>query len=699
MDFSETTGFKDSPRQKITSLQTNGGKLFEDDGPDGITIPKEQDGSFWSSGLDYGCSTSSAIDEVLSQEDFTLEDLFEHEDIIQECKYLNNDLVEYLCRREIIAKLVSYVIQKPPDSQEEATLDPREKEKIKYHYISSELFQCEVPEMLDALFENPKLLELLFSFLDQPAPMDPSLCAYFCKVVIVLINKKHAQLVNFIQQTNQLEKILNHIGLYSIMELLIRVGWDDGNHDAQQFDNEEEIDSDWLHKANLVSRVVARMDPFYDNQPEVHVNAACALIDIVVKSSSVTPAISLLVDDLHSEPVLKDIFKYMFSGSGSSRTNTLSIVIVLVQSDTERRLSTTIRNESDRELLAGENPFDRSEKKVSSQLSPILKYSLEALPKLLEYLHNPTGLDGISLLTQSGRLNPPFGACRLKIVELVLALIRSEVQEIKEALVKHKVLLGVLEMFFNYSWNNMLHGLVETIIHTILDDIENVNSILKKNMFCEGEILKKICLAFISNEKAIMEPKGCRLGHMGHILRICTAISSCTNEESLLQMGIPKEEIQNWKALGEGQLSMDINQQQEVLGEKDHEDPGIDDGTLQAIGLKSNSEPPFDASFEDDFETDFETNFSFDDVRPSNEPFLEDTSNTGELDNNNDDGEFFDWDNPGEDSTVKFQDVLFDPSGQDATFGTNDENPFDPDEDAHSSLAFSDEKGNQQGFS
>lgn len=62
-----------------------------------------------------------------------------------------------------------------------------------YPYVSSELFACENASMLDALFASPRLLQLLFSFLDHPAPLNPAHTGYFRKVVVVLIQKKHQQ--------------------------------------------------------------------------------------------------------------------------------------------------------------------------------------------------------------------------------------------------------------------------------------------------------------------------------------------------------------------------------------------------------------------------------------------------------------------------------------------------------------------------
>jgi len=63
----------------------------------------------------------------------------------------------------------------------------------RYPYVASELFACENAQMLEALFEHPDLLRLLFSFLDYPPGIDPSCSGYFRKVIVVLIQRKYEQ--------------------------------------------------------------------------------------------------------------------------------------------------------------------------------------------------------------------------------------------------------------------------------------------------------------------------------------------------------------------------------------------------------------------------------------------------------------------------------------------------------------------------
>ena len=73
-------------------------------------------GSFWTAfGARFGTSASSGLDEILEREHFILEDLLDHDDVIQECKYMNAQLVEFLSSKSSIEKLVRYVITLPGD--------------------------------------------------------------------------------------------------------------------------------------------------------------------------------------------------------------------------------------------------------------------------------------------------------------------------------------------------------------------------------------------------------------------------------------------------------------------------------------------------------------------------------------------------------------------------------------------------------
>lgn len=144
--------------------------------------------------------------QILKQRNVSLEDLLEHDEIVSECKCMNPQLVNFLTRPSILEQLVKYVIDCPPPE----TGDSRSESKRPY--LASELFVCENPDICDTLFRQRELLGLLFSFLDQDAPIDPGRASYFCKVVVALLSKDHQRTVAYIRDTGLMEKFLNHIG-------------------------------------------------------------------------------------------------------------------------------------------------------------------------------------------------------------------------------------------------------------------------------------------------------------------------------------------------------------------------------------------------------------------------------------------------------------------------------------------------------
>lgn len=531
------------------------------------------DGTFWTGGFDFE-ATTSGIDDILNQPQFSLEDLLNHDDIISECKYLNSDLIAYLSKFRVVEKLIRYVITPAPSPETKKTDDQPEKH---FPYIASELFACEVMELLNVFFENPSLLDTLFSFLDQPPPLEPGNCAYFCKVVVVLLTKKHSQLISYIQSHNILDKTLTHIGVYSIMELLIRIGWDDGSGGMEACEDEDpNVDNSWLQKAQLIPKLVEKLSPKHEHEPEVHANAACALVDAVVKSSPLAPSTALLVADLQSKPILDTLFTYMFSGSPSSLTHTLSVAIVLVQSYTDRRL------QEKHGTTEGE-----AEKKKEPEMASIIVHVVAALPKLLVMLKDPPK---IPLKVQYGVLNPPCGPSRLKIVEIVLALVRCVAEDeelqgldkatatITEMLIQSKAFTAVLSVFASYPWNNLLHGLVEGIIHTLLDipqeneePIEEPSqttslALLRKHLFGTSNLLSWITEIFKQNEEFVKQAKNCRLGCMGHLMRITAAIQEAYPISVLAELGVNAQEVKQWESFLDGTFKEDYQIQAVILG-------------------------------------------------------------------------------------------------------------------------------------
>eukprot|EP01083_Nonionella_stella_P048399 129431_1 len=322
-------------------------------------------GSFWTTsfGAMYSSATSP-IDDLLESDECTLEKLLDEDEVIQECNALNAGLVEFLSSAESIRKIIAYITVFPAE-------DDDEKRKLKFPYVCCELLASAVVPMLDTLV-NPEceLLEHLFSFLDTERegdaakggiskgdstngdtlkddtakdittangdteggaakglecrassaegvkPLDSVLAGYFRIAVSVLIQRKHAELIQFIKEHSYIvDHIIRHIGTHSIMELLIMLGWDDGS----------EQDHVWLYQLDVIPKLVANLASLDEN---VNTSASYALVDVVAKCHSTET--SLLLGHLQTRPMVEEIANHIFSGNESSLISGMSVLIALV---------------------------------------------------------------------------------------------------------------------------------------------------------------------------------------------------------------------------------------------------------------------------------------------------------------------------------------------------------------------------------
>lgn len=616
-------------------------------------------GSFWGSGYDVG-SACAVIDEVLQRPEVTLEDLLEQNEVITECKYMNEDLTSFLSQPPILHNLVGYCINLPEKKAPTSGSpfpDPMER-SLKYPYVASEVIATEVPDILNAIAGSSELLTQLFSFFDREPPIEPENAAYFSKVLLVLINKKRSEIVDFVRKTKQLDKILNHIGLHSVMELLIRMGWDDGTQDGAGLaynDNEGELGVNpmWLSDENLVGKLIDRLSPQHQDKPNVINHISCVMVDIVMRSQPTSPLLVELVRQMLLPERLNKLFVHAFAGRFESLAHPLSVAIVLVQSDTDRRL--TEREEACGQNLTEDQHREWAEAKAREPLSPILQQVVNVLPQLLEVLDGQwTGAENAvaEVNTQRGKLIP-LGTTRIKIVSLILQLVRSETEDYRLVgkggdggnsvaghLVKHGVLGKLLELFFECHWNNMLHGLVENLVHTILDTMDDGTeedeehedeeeevptsiTILRNDLFGKANLLGRLQDAYAMNEEAVKrEPRDGRLGFMGHLIRICGELRECHNVWTKLKKKLtkaqvlPPERLAQWEAFMKGDAAKELERQQILLG--GHR-PGMDDEDDEGLA----------ESFQ---------MFNTLNLNPNN--YL---GHEGEGDDDDDDDEFFDW--------------------------------------------------------
>ncbi|KAF2310781.1 hypothetical protein GH714_017126 [Hevea brasiliensis] len=208
-----------------------------------------------------------AVETILDKENFTLEELLDEDEIIQECKALNGRLINFLREKSQVEQLIRYIVEEAPE-------DAEKRRSFKFPFIACEIFTCEVDIILKTLVEDEELMNLLFSFLEPKRSHSTLLAGYFSKVVICLLLRKTVSFMHYIKAHQQiLRQLVDLIGITSLMEVLVRlIGADEHMHsnytDAMQ----------WLVETDVLEMIVDKFSS--SDSPEEHANAAETLCAI-----------------------------------------------------------------------------------------------------------------------------------------------------------------------------------------------------------------------------------------------------------------------------------------------------------------------------------------------------------------------------------------------------------------------------------
>ncbi|KAL6992192.1 hypothetical protein U1Q18_010299 [Sarracenia purpurea var. burkii] len=260
-----------------------------------------------------GLSTASPVETIMDKENFTLEELLDEDEIIQECKALNSRLINFLRERAQVEQLLRYIV-------EEASEDAEKRRTFKFPFIACEIFTCEVDIILKALVEDEELMNSLFSFLEPEHSHSTLLAGYFSKVVICLLLRKTVPFMNYIQAHQEIiRKLVDLIGITSIMEVLVRLIGADEHLYANYGDSMQ-----WLEDTDVLEMIVDKFSA--SDCPEVHANAAEALCAI---TRYAPPG---LASKISSPSLIGRLFRHALEDSRpkSVLVNSLSVCISLL---------------------------------------------------------------------------------------------------------------------------------------------------------------------------------------------------------------------------------------------------------------------------------------------------------------------------------------------------------------------------------
>jgi len=425
--------------------------------------------SFWRT---FGFHSVSAIDTLLDSGEFTLDQLLDEEEILQEAKTQNKKLLDFLVDPQTLKRLVDYITI-------EASDDADNKRRFKYPFLSCEILASDVWAICDAMYQHEGLLDELYGYFENEPPLNPLLSTYAARVAAILLQKKVSETITYLKTRKDIvNHFLKHLGNSSVMDLLLKViACEDTTDGAGTLE--------WLCTTDLIHSLVEKFDP--KQGASVHENAAQTLGDIA--AISINSASSPLIAQLESESVLKNLFTFILSsGLSSSLEYGLSVLIELLR----------------RHMNDGLDEYTK----------------LEDLPSLIKII--VAHLEPLHALINDERsMSQPIGFQRLKVTEFFSALTHANFLCVDMELMRLGIFSTCVKLFFAHPWNNFLHSTVEQMLQVILDCESEA---LKSSILTECKLVDLICQASKINEEESLRPKGVRRGYMGHITAISLSL-------------------------------------------------------------------------------------------------------------------------------------------------------------------------------
>ncbi|KAF3811824.1 Extragenic suppressor of kinetochore protein 1 [Colletotrichum gloeosporioides] len=397
---------------------------------------------FWRFG---GYANISTIDTILEKPDFTVEDLLDESDLIQELKQHNTKLIEYLREDNVLKTLLEYVVAPklepvatPADIEEpkEAPADeskgkgrllpfsrPRassratdtdneeeeqEKKRNRYAYVAAEVLSSDTWSIYEALMENQPLIREFWQFLKRPTPLDPLQASYFTKVNEALFDKKTEEMVILLKSLpDAVSDLLRHVECPMIMDLLLKIIALDRTEGGQGV-------VEWLYSQDVVPTLLTCLSP--EHSWVVQTAAGDFIKAIITISANASQneqqciGPNELTRQLVSQPCVEQLIKYMLGG-GNPLTVGVGIVIEVIR-----------KNNSDYDPDVGTESSSMPSSRDPIYLGTLLRLFAQHVPDFVNLIMNaPAHRDRLE--STFGEKIEPLGFDRFKTCELMAELL------------------------------------------------------------------------------------------------------------------------------------------------------------------------------------------------------------------------------------------------------------------------------------
>lgn len=170
------------------------------------------------------------------------------------------------------------------------------------------------------------------------------------------------------------------------------------------------------------------------------------------------------------------------------------------------------------------------------------------LYQLYQLLYKPPKYLPSTIDTTAGVI-APLGSYRLKCVQLVLHLLKTNFLMLDQAIIERRLIARCIDLFFQYKWNNILHATVKSIA---LYTLETKPPFMCLHVLRDCQLLDRIIQADQNEEqeKRMKSPKEQgipHVGYMGHLHEIAAAIIKASKKHTAIFYLLDEVPARGWK--------------------------------------------------------------------------------------------------------------------------------------------------------
>jgi len=505
-------------------------------------------------------SFTSPIDTIMEKENFKIEELLVEDDILQEIKSNNMQLVDKLCEFESVEIIVKYICEPAPEGADDIRVH-------KYPYMACEVLCCEVSTMIDVIVEarNGELMNKLFSIVTCENLIQNRLAGYFEKILQVLFKRKSIAVLAFLDSkgTDLFKSFCNQLHNYSIMQAMrilllpaVQLAREDSAVGYMVEENElsstppSSLVCIWHKDPTLITYLVEQLTNNSNNNltPGLLQDRIAHISELLTSVIDLSARDSMFHSTMISAKMIETLSsvaipKLPESSSSASLDLDVSMAAVLAVLEVVVMQFCDEHGTMMSELVQAEkivNPGkdeDVSKVMLEEMLKAVSKPSVEAVdvlaslvPRMTQYLKGSTSSNE-SISTQSGVKLPKLGLGRLRIVNLVEGMLRMKQPKIDQVIHDTKCVSLVLDLFSLHEWHSLLHQGAMSCVMLIVEGGDTPERVaLQNQLIAEAKLLQTLMKIIGGSPAGKTEPKSGivgplgRPGQFGHAVVMCESL-------------------------------------------------------------------------------------------------------------------------------------------------------------------------------